>query len=315
MDKNFVSNLSTIITQTMCDSFEFIDISKEDIIKIFNKEKVDGITEKEYRTIFQFYKAFIETLSKPQKLVFNDILLINEIVEYKIGYYNGVFANEVRLVAGFDEMNYHIPVQNQQEQENNFDILINILDNTSNVETKIELILEFFIEQITNQWFHNGNKRTSLITCNKLLLDYCCENQNNLLISFDKELFTPLMATYYAVKYNYPLPQEILDYFEGIPTKEVVKQELIMFLKESVYKNKQENINIKHIFLEQCKNFLGLNFNITANEIQKLTTHNVIRTTNKEIEKLATFKVDKTNIKKDIKEQAKNLTKGFTFSR
>ena len=45
------------------------------------------------------------------------------------------------------------------------------------------------------------NKRTPLLTANKLLLDFTTADSFNLLIDFDNKKFNELLANYYYYKY------------------------------------------------------------------------------------------------------------------
>ncbi len=51
-----------------------------------------------------------------------------------------------------------------------FNSLISRLKLNNYQNEKIEMILNFFINQMTNQWFNDGNKRISLLVANKLLI-------------------------------------------------------------------------------------------------------------------------------------------------
>lgn len=320
MKENTTLHLTTLLTKTMCDNFEFIDINKEDIVKVFNKEKVNGISKKEYRTIFQFYQTLLDVFATEEKITFDDILKINDKIEYKIGDNTGVFAVVDRYVKNFGKIYIKVAPQDQEQKEQMFKNLIFNLENCEDQEYKIRLILNFFIEQLTDQWFENGNKRTSFITCNKLLLDYCCEEKNNMLISFENKSFIILLGAFYCFKYDYLLPKELEEYFLNFLTKEelnkeTIKELLVDLLEESIYTNNQENIDIKQVLLQQCKSFFGLNYMITDNEIQKLATKQKPQTITIEEKVLDSYGNSQPKEKLDIKKEIKELAKNFTFNK
>lgn len=262
-----LTKILTQLTKTMSEKLEFIKLEEYEIIKIYNKEKVDRITPQQYRMIFQFLHCLQKVFSLKRKLNFNDILKINEILERKIEdekpeeikNENGItitkkappgeFATHERLLPYFGDTIYiKVAPQNQNYKMEQFNNLVDILENTKDIEYKKILIFDFFVEQITEQWFSNGNKRTSFIVCNKLLLDYCCKEKNNLLMNFDRDYFILLLKSYLGKKSKYPIPKEFIG--------KNVKTLLINFLNRSLFYNNQE-IKIKDILLSQYKSFFN----------------------------------------------------------
>lgn len=252
--------LLTTITKTMCENFEHINVDLETIWKIINKQKVEGIDRIDYRTIYQFNIGIVSTLTTDKKLSFDSILELHKIVGHKLVLEEGEFALRVRKVSSHDGKEITIPVQDQHEKEKEFKELIQNLEKQQDIEIKKDLILNWFIKQIIEQWFMDANKRTAYIVCNKLLFDYCfLKKQNNLLLEFDNKLFNELLANVYLEKYN---P-------EKINTKNNTKK-LVDFLKKSILENNKKVVLTK-TSLYQLKTFFDFDYNITSQEIKTLT--------------------------------------------
>lgn len=261
-----ILNVTADLTHTACYNFEDIQTDKQAMIKVLNKQKVEDINEKEYRTIYQFYKASLNVFGASSKLTFDDILKINEIVEHKLSFSNGEFATEERYIGTFDDKYITIPPQIEYEKKQNFEELINQLENINNTDLKIHLILNFFIDQIVEQWFDNGNKRTALLVCNKLLLDYCCNQKNNLLLTFNSKKFKILLGYCYLEKYNQPFPK---DNYGVEKTFESYRQELILFLRNAIMWN-QPKLDFDVSIFKQIKTFFDLDFNLTESELHQI---------------------------------------------
>lgn len=131
--------------------WEKIEIDKEGILKIINKEKKHGIKTIEYRKIYQFYQAIVYIFSLDRKLEFNDILKTNEIIEYKISKEAGEIKETVRKVSLFGGKKtieaYH---QDCFYIKQNFKSFINELESEHNIDNKIYLILGFLLVKLLN---------------------------------------------------------------------------------------------------------------------------------------------------------------------
>lgn len=256
--------LSTTITKTMCDVLENIEVNIENIIKVFNKQEVKKLNKKDYRKIYQFNKAFLTTLALNRKISFYDICGVNDMVECNLHDTYGKFTKSLRVVNSFDDNFIFIPPHKPETKKQEFDLFINKLENESSIETRITLILEFFLKEIVEQWFGDGNKRTALITCNKLLLDYCSQKEVTLLLKFDKEEFNTFLSLYYLEFYKLEIPPKY-----KLPIINVsYKNDFIEFLKINIYRNK--DLNLKKDFLDQQVDLISLDSHLSDYELEKL---------------------------------------------
>lgn len=251
-------NLTLLLNQTMSEAFEHIKVDKETILKIMNKEPVK-MNKTDYRIIYQFSNEFLRIMSLKKELEFDDILKINENIGYKLNLDNGEFADKPRFVSSFDNKYITIPVVDENQKRKEFNDLLKYLNNKQS--NKIETILNFFVDQITEQWFKDGNKRTALIACNKLLLQFCCSKENNLLISFDNKKFNEYLAFFYLEKYD----QKNKD--------NKARKNLINFLSESIKNNEKIN-NLNNTVFDQLNSLFGYKNNLTNKEISELTNSN-----------------------------------------
>ena len=251
-------NLTLLLNQTMSEAFEHIKADKETILKIMNKEPVE-INKTDYRIIYQFSSELLRIMSLKKELEFDDILKINKNIGYKLNLDNGEFADKPRFVSSFDNRYITIPVIDKNQKREEFSILVKYLK--TNESQKVEIILNFFIDQITEQWFKDGNKRTALIVCNKLLLQFCCSKENNLLISFDNKKFNEYLAFFYLEKYN----QKNQD--------NIARLNLINFLSESIKNNEKIN-NLNNTVFEQLNSLFGYKNDLSNKEIIELTSPN-----------------------------------------
>lgn len=151
-------------------------------------------------------------------------------------------------------------------------------------------------------------------------MDYCCENQNNLLINFDKQLFNAYLTVGFNLRYNVKLP--IPKQLQNLD----VEKELVKLFKNSINEN-QQDINIKEILLFQHKTFFRFFQQITNIETQLLSGNKVIKShTTLKQECLKDFKIDENefreslqtiydsiDFKKDIKKQSKQIKDNLDY--
>lgn len=247
--------------------WEEIEIDKEGILKIINKEKKHGIKTIEYRKIYQFYQAIVYIFSLDRKLEFNDILKTNEIIEYKISKEAGEIKETVRKVSLFGGKKtieaYH---QDCFYIKQNFKSFINELESEHNIDNKINLILDFFISEIIEQWFVDGNKRTALIVCNKLLLDYCSIYNKEFLVNIDYLSFFKHLGFVFLDCYGYSFPKDItleLKY-------ETYTKQLIEFLKSELLKKIENTFNLEIKEFQKLKSKFDYGISLTEDEIYNL---------------------------------------------
>ncbi len=197
-----LQNIILLANQTVANHFEHFNLSIEQIKNII-ENKTDGVDEHEYRTINQFNDAFMWVLVSDEKLAFDKIKDIHQKVAHKIALNAGEFALFDRKVSSNELDTICIPPKNEDLAKREFDTLINLLSKENNVQIKKEKIMSYFIEEITEQWFHDANKRTSLLVANKLLLDYVKGERISLIIDFDNKQFDDLLAKVYINKFVY----------------------------------------------------------------------------------------------------------------
>ena len=233
-------NLTIMLNQTMAENFEHINLNEETFIKVMKKEPVSNLDKIDYRIVYQFGQEFLRIMSLKNVLNFNDILKINENIGYKLNLNPGEFAERNRYVSSFNNTYITIPPQDVFIKEKEFMLLINQLNYEQDVIKRQSLIFIFFINEIVEQWFMDGNKRTALIVCNKLLLQYCCFDKNRLLIKFDNAKFNDLLANYYIEKHH--------------TNDNEFQQKLIDFLIEST-KDNIDISNLDNLSFEHVSNF------------------------------------------------------------
>lgn len=254
------------LTKTMCFVLEDIKTNSTDISNVFDKSKTTTLKSIHYRKIYQFYQATIYAFNLEQELKFEDILRINEIIEYKINVYNGEISPVERCVSSFDKNKpVEIPIPNPIWIKQNFKNFIYTLKNTNNIKKRIDLILDFFIEEITDQWFVDGNKRTAFIVCNKLLYDYCNIKNSYFLVDLQPQEFLYGLSFFYLEKYQQNFPKEI-DWKLKYKTW---KKQLIAYLSKQIKKDKnQYRINKKEF--KKLKENSDFWFSLREDEIEDL---------------------------------------------
>lgn len=284
------------MTKIMMDICEDVHVTKEDIIKVLNKEEVLDLSKTVYRLIYQFTESLITFLSLDRKLVFDDITSINEKIQYKITREgeNGKWGNKLRFVRLFGEDKVFFSETNKEEKKEYFEKMIKEIKKNNNQNYRRFLILNFFVKMITEQWFNNGNKRTSLVVCNKLLLDYCCDKQNNLLLNFNKETFTLLFVLTCYEKYNMRIPEGI----SFLKQNDSYQTDFVFFLNNCIMQNEQQ-ITINNLLFSQLKSFFDLTF-INDDELDKLSQNKIEKTQNQKMQK---------EIKEEFKKLANTMSR------
>lgn len=256
----------TTLIKTICGVFENINVSKNDIVEVFNKEKVNSIKPDEYIKIYQIYQATTGLFLKQEKLSFNDILIVNQIVENQTNINSGDFRKYKTKIKILNET-IEIPPQNVLFKIKCFNKLIFKLDKEKKIDTKINLILDFFVEEITEHNFNTKNKTTYFIICNKLLLDYCYSKQEFYSLFLNQDDFDKNLISFYLEKYHKPYPT----HWVVKPKKTTYKQILI----DSIKNNNQQK-DIKFTFNEnewlKHQNQIIQQFGISENELISLTS-------------------------------------------
>lgn len=265
-NKNSTQQFILDLIKTMC-VFEGINIDENGILKIINKEKLHDVKFVEYRKVYQLYQAIVYIFSLDRKLEFNDILKINEIVEYKISKNAGEIEETIRKVSLFGGRKI-IEVYHQDcfYIKQNFKSFINELESEHNIDNKIDLILDFFISEIIEQWFVDGNKRTALIVCNKLLLDYCGIYNKEFLVNIDYLSFFKHLGFVFLDCYGYSLPKDItleLKY-------ETYTKQLIEFLKSELLKKIKNVFDLEIKEFQKLKSKFDYGIGLTEDEIYNL---------------------------------------------
>lgn len=191
-----LKNIKTLANKTMTNKFEHLGVSDEDIIKIINQEKTT-IDEHDYRTIWQFNQGVEFILTQNHQMTFDDILFLHSIIGKKLALNAGEFAFSKRVVSGEtdDEFFEISPISETQVREEFENLLIKICSCPQS--EIIEILCEWFVKQITGQWFYDCNKRTAFLTLNRLLIE---NNTNKMLLDFDSEKFDKFLTNCYRTK-------------------------------------------------------------------------------------------------------------------
>lgn len=192
-----LKNIKVLANKTITNKFEHLDVSDEDIIKIINQEQVT-IDEHDYRTIWQFNQGVEFILNKHEKITFEDVLFLHSIVGKKLALNAGEFAISKRVVSG--ETNddfFEIPPMDEIKVRKEFENLLVKLSVQTKPNSIIDILCEWFVKQITDQWFYDCNKRTAFLTLNRLLIE---NGIDKLLLDFDGEKFDKLLTNCYRTK-------------------------------------------------------------------------------------------------------------------
>lgn len=204
-DKTFnetLQNIILLVNKTVANNFEHFNLSAEQIENII-ENKAEGVEDLEYRTINQFNDAFMWVLVADEKLSFGKIKDVHKKVAHKIALNAGEFALFDRKVSSEEANTICVPPKNEDLAKREFNTLINLLSKEKDEQIKKEKIMDHFTKEITEQWFHDANKRTSLLVANKLLLDYVKGERISLIIDFDNKQFDDLLAKVYINKFVY----------------------------------------------------------------------------------------------------------------
>lgn len=177
-------------------------------------------------------------MNSNEKLKFSNILEMHKIIAHKLALNEGEFATTNRYVTSKNNKYITIEPKKIQTANREFNKLVFYLNEEKNEISKKEKIINFFIKEIIEQWFCDGNKRTALLVANKLLIDYTSsEKKINLLISFDNKTFNNLLSECYIDKYlknnksklnKKQLGNYLLECIESFDKKELENSETII---------------------------------------------------------------------------------------
>ncbi len=234
--------------ETIANNFEHFYLSSEEVKDILsNDENINGhIT----RTIIQFRDCFMWVLVNKDPLSFDDIKLLHQKLAHELALNEGEFALGDRHVTSMQNEIITIKPKDEKTTQREFNTLTHILAKETDQQIKLTRIINFFIQEITEQWFYDANKRSSLLVVNKLLLDYASSEHILLLIDFDNKKFNELLAHVYFNKY--------IDHDVYLDANQALIDFLINSLSEFDLKDlNNPNEVIKSASANACSDFLS----------------------------------------------------------
>ena len=172
--------------------FENINISEDEYIEsVLNLgvfKRTDFYEVETIRNLRRAWQHLMGTLE--EKLDLDYIMLINHILVEHEALYTLRLRHCDTGVSGVTE---RIPPPNKNKVLGFLDYIL--VDRKMTEENRA---LEIFCQIITQQWFYNGNKRTAVITANKILISNGC----GVLIINDENIveFDVLLTNYYNKK-------------------------------------------------------------------------------------------------------------------
>lgn len=263
-DKKTKNSLNTTITANIMllevspkEEFIKAKLDWEDIDKIVKGIEINKISNEHNHLIFKFYEAAKKFYFKEGKLSFDDIVEINKMITHrndnKVSHKKP--HGQLKEIGGGYVLFFEKKEKN--ESKKSFLSLIDQLESTDENEKRVSLILKFSIEMIVQHWFENGNNRTALITCNKLLLDYCCENDNNLLLLFNSTYFQTFLCSCLNEIKNI---ETIVDNIHYLPKNGSFFDDFVVWLKGCIEKSKlyMKNNRDKDIIYLLMNSFFNL---------------------------------------------------------
>lgn len=235
LNKSVLLNKTVEINKTAANVFEHFDLTDDDIISIINNKKPSTMNQRTFNTMVRFNEGFNYILFSNDCFDFNKLKLLHEVISYGEALNPGKIRIDDNFVYGKNNTSILIPHHNEIILERKFNTLLHTIKKENiSVNKKIKLIIEFMIEQITDQWFNDCNKRISLLTANKLLIEISPDKELFSLSEFNSEEFNELLADYYESKY--------------ITNKEIVKnkEKLVNFLINSISSFSREELKSKY---------------------------------------------------------------------
>lgn len=129
--------------------------------KVIENLSSDGLMPQEIDVILSLKKAFEFLLLEKEELSSSYIKSLN----YEIARGTTFNAGKIRIAEVYISGSSYVP---KSESDDSFNEFIN---HIKSIKDSRERAIEYLIEATKRQFFYDGNKRTSLVVANKILLD------------------------------------------------------------------------------------------------------------------------------------------------